>query len=207
MYCKNCGKQLEENAKFCTNCGKPVSEESKAEPNPEKPKKKKKAFYKRWWFWGIVLLYILGGISTPKSHPSTPIETTTEQTETVRTEEETASLSLETLVKVFDNVAKECYEDYTLTHTDELIRIDVWKAGITAGVDAAANGDETCLQAWNTLVEEYRNTCASMYDVAKQAGFSDVSISLNLVNEFDHDKSLLATINGVVIYDCLSDSK
>lgn len=208
MFCKHCGKGISDDAKFCDGCGKPISVESNTFPTPNKSKKKKKAFYKRWWFWVIVFLYILGGVSSKKDPSAiTPTETSTAQIETTQPESEAESISLEALVEILDNVADECYEDYTLTYTDELIQIDVWKVGIVAGVDAAANGDEECLQSWNTLVEEYRNTSSTLYDFVKQAGYSDVSLSLNLVNELDHDKSLLATLNGVVIYDCLSDSK
>ena len=34
MYCKFCGKELEENSKFCNYCGKQL--ESKADPNTVK---------------------------------------------------------------------------------------------------------------------------------------------------------------------------
>ena len=44
MYCKNCGKEISENAKFCDGCGKPVSEEAvqATTASVEEPKKKKK---------------------------------------------------------------------------------------------------------------------------------------------------------------------
>lgn len=35
MYCKHCGKQIAENAKFCDGCGKPVADEPK--PVEQKP--------------------------------------------------------------------------------------------------------------------------------------------------------------------------
>ena len=46
MYCKHCGKEISETAKFCDSCGKPVAEEVKntvpvVEEAPQKKKKKR----------------------------------------------------------------------------------------------------------------------------------------------------------------------
>lgn len=57
MYCKHCGKEISETAKFCDGCGKSVSEETKPVAAPvveEKPKKKKK----RHPILGTILLVI-----------------------------------------------------------------------------------------------------------------------------------------------------
>ena len=73
MYCKNCGKQLEDGAKFCSTCGTPTDNsvmqttpaasavvEPAAQPaRKEDPKKKKKSIFKRWWFWAIVIAVLL----------------------------------------------------------------------------------------------------------------------------------------------------
>lgn len=57
MYCKHCGKEIEDDAKFCAGCGKSVAEEVKkqvAAPVVEEPKKKKK----RHPILGTILLVI-----------------------------------------------------------------------------------------------------------------------------------------------------
>ena len=40
MYCKHCGKELEDGAIFCTRCGKPVQGQP-VKKEPEKSEKKK----------------------------------------------------------------------------------------------------------------------------------------------------------------------
>lgn len=52
MYCKHCGKQIADDAKFCDSCGKSVSE-SQAGITLEEPKKKKK---KRHPILGTIIL-------------------------------------------------------------------------------------------------------------------------------------------------------
>lgn len=42
MYCKNCGKQIEEGTQYCKNCGYPVSDEAISfEENKREEKMKK----------------------------------------------------------------------------------------------------------------------------------------------------------------------
>ena len=39
MYCKNCGKEIKETAKFCPACGYKVSEEQKEQKEQDEEKK------------------------------------------------------------------------------------------------------------------------------------------------------------------------
>ncbi len=45
MFCKNCGKEIEEKAVVCTACGCSVLQ--------------KKAVYKCWWFWVVIALVVI----------------------------------------------------------------------------------------------------------------------------------------------------
>lgn len=74
MKCNNCGKELKENANFCDNCGCPVAQTELPQQNNQKgqpqqwqpqpiqymsqPQKPNKKFYKRWYFWVIVVAAI-----------------------------------------------------------------------------------------------------------------------------------------------------
>ncbi len=62
-YCRNCGAELVEGKRFCPECGEPTGESpvraAAPTPSPEspvqKPKRKRKPLFKRWWFWLLVL--------------------------------------------------------------------------------------------------------------------------------------------------------
>lgn len=67
MKCKQCGTEFE--GKFCPNCGNPTAESTTEMPQAAasqpsqqfsgKPAKAKKAFYKQWWFIGIVAIAVI----------------------------------------------------------------------------------------------------------------------------------------------------
>lgn len=48
MYCKHCMRMIDDDAIFCPACGK----------SQQKPVKK--PFFKRWWFWVIAVILVIG---------------------------------------------------------------------------------------------------------------------------------------------------
>ena len=65
-YCRQCGAPLQEGTKFCSECGAPADSapvrmaEPQIEYPAEKPKKKRKSIFKRWWFWVLAVIVIAG---------------------------------------------------------------------------------------------------------------------------------------------------
>lgn len=73
-YCSNCGAELPEGKRFCAECGEPTGEAPvraaapaprpeypvrqtvQVEYPPEKPKRKRKPIFRRWWFWVLVMV-------------------------------------------------------------------------------------------------------------------------------------------------------
>lgn len=63
-FCRNCGAELVEGKRFCLECGEPTGESpvraAALTPSPEypaqKPKRKRKSLFKRWWFWVLVVV-------------------------------------------------------------------------------------------------------------------------------------------------------
>lgn len=153
--------------------------------------------------------------STVSSMPTTfpteeSVQETTEAAETVATKEatETAApdlVSIETAVQIIDNVLAESFTNYTITHNEALISVDVWEYGIAAGVDAAARGDAGCVETWNELVDSQKRCCTSIYDLVQTMGLSDVSIAINVRNDVNQENTLLSIVNGVVAFNCLDD--
>ena len=50
MNCKKCGKQIEDGFNNCPNCGESVAAKTK----------QKKPIFKKWWFWLIIAVVLIG---------------------------------------------------------------------------------------------------------------------------------------------------
>ena len=86
MFCKKCGKQIEEKWTVCPECGEPVKEGNLATVNDNgNSKKVKKPIYKKWWFWVVVVILgstlLFGGEDDSETN-DTNSDIKTESTET-----------------------------------------------------------------------------------------------------------------------------
>ena len=83
-YCRQCGAPLQEGTKFCSECGAPADSAAVRMAAPqieypaEKPKKKRKSIFKRWWFWVLAVIVIAG--LAGRSGAKTPSKVDTRQT-------------------------------------------------------------------------------------------------------------------------------
>lgn len=230
MYCKHCGKEISDDAKFCDGCGKSVTESVFAAPTPECPvekpiKKKKKPFYKKWWFWVIIILLLLGscgaggeesvsetlpsaeGVETQPVSEVTTEPTTVPSLDVTDASEVTVSqdASLEAVIDIIEALLKDSFANYETSYEDGIITIDIWEDGIATGATLAAAGDTGCLESWNILVESQKQLSSNIYEIAKNLGLSNVSVVINILNDLNTENVLLSTFNGIVLFDAVNE--
>lgn len=94
MFCKKCGKEIDEGWSTCPNCGEKIKQESADNADIGKKRKAKKPFYKKWWFILIVVIVIIvaatqmsGGGDADGSDTSKKTEDT-DNSDTVQQEED-----------------------------------------------------------------------------------------------------------------------
>lgn len=89
--CKKCGLWLDDNATFCNTCGQMVIDEDAENTQSTSATNEKNTFYKRWWFWLIIVilgLAVIGGVTN-----STNSDSPNNSTETLNLQESTADKS------------------------------------------------------------------------------------------------------------------
>mgnify|MGYP001851798964 CR=1 FL=1 len=63
MYCRKCGKELQEDWKLCPNCGTPVydtgKEKNSIEEDEKAGKESRKKIWRKWQFWMCTVLFIV----------------------------------------------------------------------------------------------------------------------------------------------------
>lgn len=60
MYCRRCGKQLDDEWSSCPYCGELVENKQSDSSGLTEKHTKQIMFYKKWWFWLIIIVVIVG---------------------------------------------------------------------------------------------------------------------------------------------------
>lgn len=175
-------------------------------PAPDEQKKKKPC-YKRWWFWAIAIILLLGscGQSAEEAEPAT--EPTTDILATLDAAEVLENASIETAAELIRTVIEESghdgYDGYDVTYSDNLICVDFWGYNILSCLDSALNGDASAVAKWNEIVLSQENLSASYSNFVKTMGLTDVSVAISIRNAVNFENYLLTTVNGKTTYNYL----
>lgn len=219
MYCKHCGKQIADDAKFCDGCGERVSDAPIVNNYvvPEKkPAKKKKI-----GCLGIALILfvllgscgaILGGEeeSSSETEPHTTDAIVIEETEpldTVATESPSIdkSATLEVAVSYIKQVLSENFKGYEVSYDDTGITINLWQDGISAGATFANSMNGEYLKTWNNMVDNFVTMAENTRTYLDTLGLSDIVLSINILNDQNKENILVMIINDVLVYDAVND--
>ena len=159
--------------------------------------KAKKPIYKRWWFWVIVVVLLLGSCDTE------PIEL--ENTETTATTAPQETVSIDDAMNTVDNLVQLYFKNYTIKQENRTIRVSIWQDGVSDVILLARNGNMDCIIAWNDFIDSQKECSSNMYELVQALGESDISVELDVLDDRDKKSILLSTVNGVVVFDCLKD--
>lgn len=112
MYCKHCGKEIADDAKFCPGCGKQTGENTAPvfHVDPEAEKKHKKRGCLTWLIIGIMLfggcVAIFGGSDTAESGNTAPTNSGT-----IATTEPTTAPTEEPVIEISPSDLYAAYEE------------------------------------------------------------------------------------------------
>lgn len=223
MVCRQCGRENPDGTKFCPACG--AAQQVVISPEiPEKKVNPKKPIYKKWWFWVIIAVIVIGALGSNKNvskedtaaRPVEAVETETlvaEETETTPANEPEATpadeadnvVDLDTVISSIETVLKENYEDnYYIDYDEPMLNVSVWGEGISAGAVLAVNGDEDTKAQWDSIMDSMVSLCDAMQNVLNESGHSDVFAVVNVLNDANLDNTLATISFGSVLYDSVN---
>ena len=105
---------------------------------------------------------------------------------------------------VVEGILRQSYGDnYSLDYDDNTVTINVWQEGIAAGVVYANEGNQECIDAWKVVVTGITGLSKNLADQLKELGFDNMTVTVNVVNDLNKEKTLLTTVNGVVVYNAV----
>jgi hypothetical protein len=127
-----------------------------------------------------------------------------EETAVVESSDTVDYSSLEAMLQtVFDSN----YPDhYSLDVADGVATVNLWQDGIASCTVYAATGDETTMEAWNTMVESMCSLSAQIYSSSADVGYENVTSVINVLNDENMENTLLTIVNGEVFYDAVASS-
>lgn len=233
--CSNCKKVIDKRYAVCPKCGKKVVPIQQQQPQPKKlqtaAKKHKKPILKKWWFWAITAILVIGIIGSvnngrtsegkpensskiendvePSQNPNKP-STESKPTESSQEEpQETGgyALGFEATVALWRIALAENFgeNNYELEYDDMGMTVNLWADNIALGAAAALGGSQEAKEAWDFVVESQTSLCNQISESIEDTGKENYYIMLNVLNDMDKSKTLLSVLNGVVIYDAVND--
>lgn len=96
---------------------------------------------------------------------------------------------------------------YSIQDSDGVVTIKTWQSGLVEDAKKAANGDRKALEGWETMKESIKATADSIYENLLLRDIPGAKVVLRVVNETNHDLSLLVYANGQLTYDVVRDTK
>lgn len=153
-------------------------------------------------FFALILFMVFSSNSDKNSNVASTNRASNVSEEHVNTEEEMA-LAEAGLKHSAESVFGENYKVYRPEDETNMWRVDVWIDGTTMSMMASKSSNNTA--AWTDVKNNMNNACKSLMKILDASGLEDSHIMLNLVNDMNHDKMLLSSLDGATLYDVMND--
>lgn len=97
--------------------------------------------------------------------------------------------------------------NYNIKDSDKALSITLWSTGITSTAKKAYENSIEAQMEWNRVKDSLLNIIHIIENDYIIFDIKDVSITVMLVNEDNHDRTLLVYKDGVIVYDIVNDKE
>ncbi len=101
-----------------------------------------------------------------------------------------------------DSVLSENFADcYEISCEDDVININIWQDGVAANAILASAGNTSSANAWEIIKSASQSISSSVY---KKVDGTNAHVVVNILNNQNHDNTLLTYMDGSLAYDSVS---
>ncbi len=116
--------------------------------------------------------------------------------------EEPEPVSKEELLQTIEDAVKEGFGDNCEVVMDDYgYTANVWQSGVAMLAMLAQTGASEYLDEWDSMVDSTEYAASSIKLLLMSAGYSDMMIVINIMNDQNTDYTLLTVVDGTTYYD------
>lgn len=145
--------------------------------------------------------------STPTPAPQTQaVEPSAEITDAPEASDaQSAIISLDDLCATIESLLDDDgYSGVDVTREEATITINVWLDGLCMELTLAQqSGNDSYQETWDTVKANFVSLSESISELVDTVGYADVYVTINILNDLNHDNVLLSVFEGIVIFDVM----
>lgn len=145
--------------------------------------------------------------STPTPAPQTQaVEPSAEITDAPEASDaQSDTLSLDALCATIESILDgDGYSGVDVTHEEAAITVNVWLDGLCMELTLAQqSGNDSYQETWDTVKANFVSLSESISELVETVGYTDVYVTINILNDLNHGNVLLSVFEGIVIFDVM----
>lgn len=94
--------------------------------------------------------------------------------------------------------------DYEIDLEGYVYTVSVWQDGLAACAMLAEQGVPTAVEQWGEIVDTTAEASNSLQELLSISGYGDYMVQIEVLNDQNHENTLLTVLLGMVSYNCVS---
>ena len=95
-------------------------------------------------------------------------------------------------------------DDCTISKDGYVYTVNVWQEGLAQTAMLAQTGDKDAKEAWDKIVYTTMQASDSLQELLTASGYGDYMVQIQVLNDKNHDNTLLTVTMGMASYNCVS---
>lgn len=118
--------------------------------------------------------------------------------------EKPKKISEEELQTQFKTALSGFGDDYKISVDGYVYTVSVWQDGLAACAMLAEQGVPTAVEQWEEIVDTTAEASNSLQELLSISGYGDYMVQIEVLNDQNHENTLLTVLLGMVSYNCVS---